>query len=108
MPTICCSKKWQRVSDHTAQGRGAQIPWLLTIPMEVAPNDFDSSSISPTKATETRVAASCGSRRTSKLQTPRPTFGNVEELTDSPFTSSKTSTQEQAPTEQQLPEKVLC
>ena len=99
----------QRVAEGfrplTAQGRGAQIPLAeptveidpFTIPMEVIPNDFYSSPISQTKATEVPVATFRGPRRSSKLQTLLPTPGNMEEPTDSSVTSSESSTPEENP-----------
>ena len=109
-----CGKRWhasncffQSVAEGfrplTAQGRGAQIllaePTVeidpLAIPVEVIPNDFDSSPISQTKATEVPVATFRGPRRSSKLQARLPTPGNVEEPTDSSVTSSESLTPEE-------------
>ena len=70
-------KAWQKVSDHSQRrdvGRRSLLaePTVeidpFTIPMEVIPNDFDSSPISQTKATEVPVATFRGPRRSSKLQ----------------------------------------
>ena len=69
----------------------------LAIPMEVIPNDFDSSPISQTKATEVPVATFRGPRRSSKLQTLLPAPGNVEEPTDFSVTSSEPPTPEENP-----------
>ena len=110
-------KEWQKVSESlTAQGRGTQIHLAeprveidpLTIPMKVIPNDFDSSPISQTKATEVRVATFRGPRRSSKLQTLLSAPGNVEEPTESSVTSSESSTpEENPPTGQQMPGEIL-
>ena len=113
----CQQLVFQRVAEGfrplTAQGRGTQIhlaePTVeidpLTIPMEVIPNDFDSSPISQTKATEVRVATFRGPRRSSKLQTLLSAPGNVEE---SSVTSSESSTpEENPPTGQQMPGEIL-
>ena len=116
MPATCCSKSGRRFPTLTAQGRGAQIhlaePTVeidpLTIAMEVIPNDFDSSPISQTKATEVRVATFRGPRRSSKLQTLLPAPGNMEEPSESSVTSSESSTpEENPPTGQQMLGEIL-
>ena len=71
----------------TAQGRGTKIPviepWVeidpITIPIEVAPDGFDSTPIPQT---------------TSKRQTLLLNSGEIEELTDSSVISSESSTLE--------------
>ena len=93
----------QKVADAfrplTAQGRGTQIPMAgppvkidpLTVPMEVVPDDFDSTPISQTTATKVRVETSHRPRRSSKLQTLLAHPGDKEEPTASSVTSSEPS-----------------
>ena len=99
----------QKVADGfrrlTAQGPGAQIPMAeppvkidpFTVPMEVVPDDFDSTPISQTTATKVRVETSHRPRRSSKLQTLLAHPGDKEEPTDSSVTSSEPSTPEENP-----------
>ena len=110
----------QKVADGfrplTAQGRGAQIPIAeppvkidpLTVPMEVVPDDFDSTPISQTTATKVRVETSHRPRHSSKLQTLLAHPGDKEEPTVSSVTSSEPSTpEEKPPSRQQTPVGIL-
>ena len=66
----------------------------ITIPIEVAPDGFDSTPIPQTTATKARVETSRGPRHSTKLQTVLLNSGEIEEPTASSVISSESSTLE--------------